>query len=297
MKVLICTDGSEISYYAAKKVLSFFKKNDAIDILYVMDWGFFPTYVSFPTEEDFLPAQKTIAQNIIKEMEKQLNDKGFNVNEKKYFSGKPEDGILKEIAENSYDLVVLGSHGKKGIKKWLGSVSRKVISKSSIPTLIVRPSKNPQIITHREKKELLIALDGSACSYNAIKKTCEIFELSNKEINLLTVRPGPESLPLEIAMDNEWLEKCLDKQKEIANEILDKAENILSSKNIRAKDKNSLEGDAADKILEYSTRIESDLIIMGSHGREGVSDILIGSVSKRVLDHSYIPVLIIPLKQ
>lgn len=297
MKVLFCTDGSESSEYAIKKTIPFLSKEHEISLLSVMDWGYFPTYVSFPEEEEFYPDSKYISQEILDKAEDLVNTFGFEVSKKEYLSGSPDDMILKEIKANNYDLVVLGSQGKKGIRSWLGSVSRKVVYKSTIPVLIARPPKNEKIVTVKEKPDILVATDGSACSYNAIHKLSELFNIKNSNIDVITIMPGPETLPLEIAMDNKWLEKCLLKQKEIAQEILETSDNIFKQHDKQIRSKVALEGDAADEILKYSQNIESELIVMGSHGREGVSDILLGSVSKRVLDNSYIPVLIIPTKR
>ncbi|HXO27888.1 MAG TPA: universal stress protein [Thermoanaerobaculia bacterium] len=51
---------------------------------------------------------------------------------------------------------------------------------------------------------------------------------------------------------------------------------------------------AAGKILEMSEDLESDLLVVGSHGREGFSRRLLGSVAEMVLRHSAISVLVVP---
>jgi nucleotide-binding universal stress UspA family protein len=52
------------------------------------------------------------------------------------------------------------------------------------------------------------------------------------------------------------------------------------------------EGDPADEILKYAAEMGVDLIAMGSHGRTGIMRFLMGSVSRKVLDHAGCPVLI-----
>jgi len=297
MKVLFPTDGSEASLYAIKKTLPFLKPDYQIDIINVIDWGFFPTYVTFPAEEEIaLPKQQNSAQKIVESTKSIIETYGYKVTKADFAYGKPEKIIFDLIEEENYDLVAMGSHGKKGISKWLGSLSRKIVTRSPIPTLIARPSKNHEKASE-ETKEILLSTDGSIYSYNAIKKAINILNLHNCSIEVVTVKSGIESLPIEITSDKEWLEKCLSKQEELSMEILEESKKILIENGFTPKSVFSLEGDTAEELLNYMDKNKKDLIIMGSHGREGISDILLGSVSKRVLDYATSPVLIVPSKK
>ena len=53
-------------------------------------------------------------------------------------------------------------------------------------------------------------------------------------------------------------------------------------------------GDAAQEILRYTTRHPIDLIVVGTHGRTGLSRALLGSVAERVLRGARCPVLVVP---
>lgn len=57
-----------------------------------------------------------------------------------------------------------------------------------------------------------------------------------------------------------------------------------------------LQGDPADLILQKARNLKCDLIIIGKHGSGGVFDVLLGSVSKQVLNKASIPVLLVPVK-
>ena len=298
MKILFCTDGSEISYYAIKKTLPFLKHDYQIDITNVIDWGFFPTYVTFPSEEEVgFPAHKNIAENILDTTKNIIESEGYTVNSSSFSYGQPANVILDQIKSENYNLVVLGSHGKKGIKNWLGSVSRKVVTKSPIPVLIARPPQKPENIILKGSKNILITTDGSENSNRAIIIMLNILNLEDSSISVLNIKPGADSLPPEITSDSEWLKTCLEKQAEIANNSIKEAEKILKENNIVPKSTLILEGDAAVKILDFCNANKPDLIVMGSHGREGLADMLLGSVSKRVLDHSNCPILIVPTKK
>lgn len=296
MRVLFCVDGSEASLYAIRKTLPFLREDAEVNLINVIDWGFMPTYVTFPYEtEDSYPNQRNVAEQILDGAVEMIKGSGYEVAKKEFVFGHADKIILEYARDNEVDLIVLGSHGKKGIQKWLGSVSRKIVSSSSIPVLVARPAKN--ILNTVQGHRVLFSSDGSKCSYNAISVAADLFKLAEADIEILTVRAGAESLPIEIAMDNEWLARALAKQQEIADEILDNAKKVLEEKGLHARKLQSMEGGAAEVILEYVEDCPKDLLIMGSHGREGISDILIGSVSKRVLDNSDTPVLIIPTKK
>jgi nucleotide-binding universal stress UspA family protein len=297
MNVLFCSDGSDASYHALGKVLPFLSKDSLIDVFHVIDWGYFPTYVTFPTEDDIFVSSKEVAKIITEQTEEIISTMGFKVNKKESVNGNAASQILEKIGKEKYDLLIMGSHGKKGIENWLGSVSSKVVSASKIPVFIARPSVNENVVSIKENQEIIFATDGSSFSYNAIKKTAEVFDLSKFSIDIITVSPGIETLPLEITMDQTWMEACIEKQKEIANEIIAKTTEVFEEINVEVRNKIVLEGNIAEKIIKYTEAKPYDLIIMGSHGREGFSEFLLGSTSKRVLNNISIPVLIIPFKK
>lgn len=53
-------------------------------------------------------------------------------------------------------------------------------------------------------------------------------------------------------------------------------------------------GDPAEEILRYATRHPIDLIVVGTHGRTGMSRVLLGSVAERVMRGARCPVLVVP---
>jgi nucleotide-binding universal stress UspA family protein len=57
------------------------------------------------------------------------------------------------------------------------------------------------------------------------------------------------------------------------------------------------EGDFADSILEAAKDVRADIIVIGSHSRRWLDEILIGSVAEEILRHSSIPLYIIPTKK
>lgn len=56
------------------------------------------------------------------------------------------------------------------------------------------------------------------------------------------------------------------------------------------------EGKPFLKILQRAQEWESEMIILGTHGRKGLSHLLMGSVAEKVVRHAHIPLVIIPVK-
>ena len=76
--------------------------------------------------------------------------------------------------------------------------------------------------------------------------------------------------------------------------FLEKTKKHLGDENIQTLVK---EGDFANSILETSKSLHADLIVMGSHSQKWLENILMGSVTEKVLHHTTIPLFIIPTKK
>lgn len=134
MKVLFCTDGSEISMNAFYNFAEL-AKEATIDTICVIDWSFLPASMNIEHEE-YTKAYENIAESVLNYAQKAIEEKNLTVGEKIQSVGSAAEGILEQLEKEDYDLVLMGSHGKKGIQKWLGSVSRQVISNTLVPIFV-----------------------------------------------------------------------------------------------------------------------------------------------------------------
>jgi nucleotide-binding universal stress UspA family protein len=89
------------------------------------------------------------------------------------------------------------------------------------------------------------------------------------------------------------LEK-IDNPEKLSQQFLEKSKLHLGDNNIQTLVK---DGDFAESILKTAKDLKADIIIMGSHSRKWFENIVIGSVTERVLLYTTIPVLIIPTKK
>jgi nucleotide-binding universal stress UspA family protein len=86
----------------------------------------------------------------------------------------------------------------------------------------------------------------------------------------------------------------VDGLKNASLQYLDKSREHLGDKSIQTIVK---EGDFADAILETAKELRADIIVVGSHSRKWLENVLMGSVTEKVLHHTLIPLLIVPTKK
>ena len=86
----------------------------------------------------------------------------------------------------------------------------------------------------------------------------------------------------------------IDGLKKASQHFLDKSKQHLGDKSILTLVK---EGDFADSILEAAKEVHADIIVVGSHSRKWLENIVMGSVTEKVLHHTSIPLFIVPTRQ
>lgn len=283
MRILFCTDGSEISMNSFHNA-SHFIKDALVDIICVIDWSFLPSSMNIEAE-GYSKAYENIADSVLNFSENLVLEKGYKIGSKIKSFGSAAEGILEQLAEEDYDLILLGSHGKKGLQKWLGSVSRQVISNTIVPVFISKK--------RTQDKKIALTVDGSEQAQNAIKVASELFDFDGREIYLLSIKENPELLPMEATMDKNWLDSIEKQQKIHATKAINRAKSYLESIGVKVHNEIILTGSPAQKIIDFSEKEKIDLIIMGARTRMDLSKLLLGSVSKRVLENTNSDVLII----
>ena len=275
MRILFCTDGSEISLNALHNATQFLK-SAVIDPICVIDWSFLPTSMNIEAE-NYSKAYENIADSVLNFAENLIEEKGFEVGQKIKSFGSAVEGILEQLEKVEYDLILIGSHGKKGLQKWLGSASRQVISNTQIPIFISKK--------RTKKQKVLFTVDGSEPGFNAVKAATELLDLNGTEIFLISVKENPELLPMEATLDKNWLDSIEKQQKIHAAKAINKAKALFEKSELIVHNEAILTGNPAQKIIDYAEKEQIDLVVMGARSKNDLSSFLLGSVSKRVLEH------------
>lgn len=283
MKILFCTDGSNISFNAIKN-FSHWIKEGTVDIVCVIDWSFLPDSAAIE-DSNFVMQCTNTADEILNNAENLLIKHGITTGEKIKLCGTVIDGILEICDKKDYDYIVLGSHGKKGIQKWLGSVSQELASAVKIPVYISKLSN--------ERKNILFAIDNSEKSKTNVEKVLTTMDLEDKNIHLLNVYEMPDFLFLKGNVDSNWMLDIQNKQEVSSMLLLNDIEALFKDKNFDIAKKTITQGIPATEILKYATVNVIDLIVCGNKNYKKISKFLLGSVSLRVLENTDSDVLII----
>ena len=280
MRVLFCTDGSEISFNSLKN-FSKWGRNAVIDIICVVDWSFLPDDIIVEGKE-FENSCANVAVSILDKSEKEILILGLELGEKIKYCGETVSCILEQIQKTKYDLILMGSHGKKGIQRWLGSVSRDIVNNAETATYI---SKNINC-AHK----VLFAADGSSNSRFAFSEAIKYLDLRDKEIYICVVQENPSLLFLEGALDSRWLMEIEEQQSKYSTRVILALQEQLKKYDIKADKFTILQGNPAEKIAEFSKKENIDLIVTGT--RQVGTNVFRGSVSKRILEISPADVVI-----
>jgi nucleotide-binding universal stress UspA family protein len=207
--------------------------------------------------------------------------------------GYPYKVIVDQAADMGVDLVVMGASGLRGAASLIiGSVTKAVAIKSPRPVLIIKAP-------HREVSgtiRILFATDGSGHS-DAMGKVLSLIPFpDDTEITILNVLPTAyEDIPERFIMEiQERIKNIVARTRETefreSEKIIKKSRGYLGNRFSRVEELTRI-GDPSEEILNAAETMNADIIAVGTSGMRGIKGML-GSVSRRVLNHSRCSVLI-----
>ncbi len=283
MRILFCTDGSKISFNALNNFAKW-SKGAIVDVICVIDWSFLPDEVSIQ-EDGFATSCANVADSILDFAEKEISKSNLILGDKIKRCGESVDSIIEQSERESYDLIVVGSHGKRGLRKWLGSVSREVLNESVTSTYISKHQNTA--------KRILFATDGTDNSMKAVTQAIKYINLNDKKIYICIVLENPNLLFLEGTLDSNWFLEIEHQQNIHAEKILKNVKTKLEEYNLPVEKSVILSGMPAEKINDFALREDIDLIVTGTRHKEKSARYFQSSVSKRVLDITSADVMIV----
>lgn len=187
--------------------------------------------------------------------------------------GLAAERILATADKDGAGLVVVGTHGRTGLDRLLlGSVAEEVIHRASCPVVTVRPVPGVMEAAGRRLRRIVYATDFSPASAKAWPWARVVMEATAGEVDLLHVLlpDGPEREPARRELE-QWV-----------------AAGDLPSGRTQV---HVAQGGAADEIVRLARARRADLIVLGTHGRTGLTRLALGSVARQVLHLAPCPVL------
>ncbi|NVB81166.1 MAG: universal stress protein [Kofleriaceae bacterium] len=193
--------------------------------------------------------------------------------------------IVDEVAAGGFDIVVMGKHGRTGLKRFLiGSVAENVVRRASCPVLVVPTEREPTSFA-----KVLVPVDFSACSHAAMDAVPALVQPGGEGITLLHVIDLPVNYHGEPKI--EGLMEAVDKR---GTETLERWAGELRAKVSVPVTPRSRIGRAATESLAVLDELPAfDLVVVGSHGRTGLARALIGSVAEKIVRLAPCAVLVV----
>jgi nucleotide-binding universal stress UspA family protein len=194
--------------------------------------------------------------------------------------GSPAEVIVSTAEEQKADLIVMGARGLGPVKeRLLGSVSHRILTLARCATLIVNgPVKG--------MKQILLPLQGPFDAEAAIRFLQLKPFHDSIEMTLLTVLPSTEPPWPGDAAAAAAATEILEKQADYIEGVAERLRAIGYQAHGVA-----VVGTPSTMILQEATTLRSDLILMGTRGRQGITRFVLGSVSHAVLHKTPCPVL------
>ena len=140
-------------------------------------------------------------------------------------------------------------------------------------------------------RSILVPVDFSENSRSALEYAAEFARRFGAELDVLHVWEVPTFVPVESAALADAGTSILELARKAAERQLEIFVATAAQKGIRVRDAKNVPGHPAHAIVDAATAGGYDLLVLGTHGRTGLSRTLIGSVAERVVRHAHCPVL------
>ena len=277
-RILAPVDGSDPATAALDHALDIATVHGAtVDVLHVADTNI-PSQTRIGT--DVVDALVEEGAQIVADARDRAEDLDMTINTE-VVQGEPTEAIIGYAEDNDHDLIVMGSRGQRNLNEYvLGSTTDRVVNRIDRQVLTVR---DVDAATEYPYETLLVPTDGSERATEAVELASEIAATHGAALHLLVVI---DEIPLGIDAESAAAEVEAENNAIIQSALdhVDAAVDVTTA--IRF-------GSIRGEITNYAGDVGADCIVMGTHGRQGFDQRLLGSTTERVLRTSPVPVLTI----
>jgi nucleotide-binding universal stress UspA family protein len=202
-------------------------------------------------------------------------------------------GILDAVRRHRPSLVVMTTHGRSGLGRWLfGSTTDEVLRHADAPVVVVPPA-----VRSRKRDEMfhtpriLVALDGSGRSESLLETVRRLAGELRAEIVLVRLVDDTPMPTVRTVGGAHVLHRGVDQEVERGRQYLDgitqRLRTTVPNISVRCEP-----GDPARRVAQIAEEEEADLIALVTRGRGGMARFFLGSVAASTVRHARVPVLI-----
>jgi nucleotide-binding universal stress UspA family protein len=217
--------------------------------------------------------------------------------------GDPAPALEGHATSSGVDLVVMSTHGRGPLGRfWLGSVADELVRRLPVPLLLVRPHDGaPDLSREPAPQHLLLPLDGTPLAEQILEPAVALGSLTGARFTLVrVVKPSLGVGHLSDGGTRDGMTAALLGQVEAAQKrlqdeaqaYLDGVAEWLRERGLKVQTRVVVEGHPAAAILREARAQAADLIALETHGRGGLSRLLLGSVADKLVRGGTAPVLV-----
>ncbi|MGQ9688725.1 MAG: universal stress protein [Desulfobaccales bacterium] len=265
LDLLVCTDGSAASEGVFEAALALADKGPCrLRLFQALEYN--PGFAALAL--DALPPWEQEARQFLEKQLERAQTFGVEADLVVSRGRAAPEAILAEVKRRPADIVLLGRRGRTDAKTVLmGSVTSRTIGLSPVPILVV-PRKGPFTFAR-----LVVACDGSPFSAAAWHLALVLARSWSVRLRAIRVAQKEEEFP-EVEAYLGTLQEEADRQGIEVSTFL-------------------VQGWPAEALVRAALLLEADLIILGSHGRTGLTRLFMGSVAEQVIGQASCPVLVV----
>jgi nucleotide-binding universal stress UspA family protein len=290
-KQIICpVDFSEASVRALAHAAAFARWYDAhLAVLHVV-----PTFESMQVRGDLGDPVRVVTpmpqEQVLSEMIRSLNLAALSARATPIAeAGDPQATIIDQAVSKKADLIVMGTHGRRGFKRLLlGSVTEAVLREAPCPVLTVPPHTSvvSEAVTF---KRVLCPIDFSPSALQALGFALDLARQADGRVTLLHVVEWlAEEEPRASTHFN-----VPEYRRHMVEDAQDRLRHLVAEESRTWVEIDDLVvfGRAYREILRAAETKPADLIVMGAQGRGGIGLAVFGSTTQQIVRGSTCPVL------
>ncbi len=266
-RIVAAVDASEPARRAAERALSLAGRSEA-ETTFVHAYDSGPAAAATIVGANMILEQnRRVGEDAMKALVAELGAPGVHTTAR---LGSDIPGTICDAArELEADLVVLGTIGRTGVSRFfLGSVAENVVRRAHCPVWVERPSE-PVL---REVERIVVCTDLSPSSEAGLWLAAALASTLGCVVELV------------YALETPYRGLAIDVRRELTAQLRQQL-TVLASKHFgdSAPRVTIVEGaNVVDGITAHASRTSADLLVLASHGRTGLSRVLMGSVAERV---------------
>jgi nucleotide-binding universal stress UspA family protein len=205
-------------------------------------------------------------------------------------SGDPQATIIDQALSKKADLIVMGTHGRRGFKRLLlGSVAEAVLREAPCPVLTVPPHASANVPEAVAFKRILCPIDFSPSALQGLGFALDLARQADGRVTLLhvvewlTELEPRASLHFNVPEYRRYMVE--DAQERLRNLVAEESRTWVEIGDV------VMFGRAYREILRAAEARPADLIVMGAQGRGGIGLALFGSTTQQVVRGAICPVM------